>query len=251
MATYRIHLAGIANARTLARPHPASRVCPVAAHVARGVALRSIGDNAQMTVTATIDPTSDEALMRAYALGNARAFETLYDRHEKPLWRFVLRSVRDASVADDVAQEIWLAVARSADQYVATAKFRTWLFTMARNRIIDLARTRKSVESLDEEDDDGESFLSSLTADSRLGPVRQLESKQAAYELIEAIEALPSDQREAFLLQAEADMSVEEIAAATHVSFETAKSRLRYARNRLRSILQLSTENSQSTGVRA
>ncbi len=189
--------------------------------------------------------------MRAYAMGNARAFETLYDRHEKPLWRFVLRSVRDADLADDVAQEIWLAVARSAEQYVASAKFRTWLFTMARNRVIDLARTRKNFQSLDEDTEDGESYGSALAADSRLGPVRQLESKQSAHELIAAIEALPSDQREAFLLQAEAEMSVEEIAEATQVSFETAKSRLRYARNRLRSLLQGDSETPPSTGVRA
>lgn len=246
MDTYLIRHGGIAS-------DVVRLVCtrPVAATAARGVALRAIGDNLRMTVAATIDPTSDEALMRAYALGNARAFETLYDRHEKPLWRFVLRSVRDASVADDVAQEIWLAVARSADQYVASAKFRTWLFTMARNRVIDLARTKKQTQSLDEQSEDGESFMSSLAADSRLGPVRQLESKQAAHELIEAIEALPNDQREAFLLQAEADMSVEEIATATNVSFETAKSRLRYARNRLRSLLQVGPDNPPSTGVRA
>jgi RNA polymerase sigma factor (sigma-70 family) len=194
-------------------------------------------DNRAMTSEVPETEASDETLMTRFANGDARAFETLYDRHEKPVWRFILRSVRDPSIADDVAQELWFAVARSAHAYVATAKFRTWLFTMARNRVIDLSRTTKAHQSIDEEDDDGEPMFSELAAESRLGPLRQLESKDSARELLAAVEQLPADQREAFLLQAEGEMSVEEIAAATKVSFETAKSRLRYARAKLKSLL--------------
>jgi RNA polymerase sigma factor (sigma-70 family) len=201
------------------------------------------------------DEASDEALMQRFAAGEARAFETLYDRHEKPVWRFVLRSVREPAIADDVTQELWFAVARSATTYQASAKFRTWLFTMARNRVIDLSRTAKHHVSIDEEREDGEAMFSELAADSRLGPLRQLESRDTARQLIEAVEALPEDQREAFLLQAEGDMSVEEIAAATHVSFETAKSRLRYARAKLKTLLSPNTAPNESnvmmTEVRA
>jgi RNA polymerase sigma factor (sigma-70 family) len=194
---------------------------------------------------------SDETLMRRFANGEARAFETLYDRHEKPVWRFILRSVREAAIADDVAQELWFAVARNAQTYVATAKFRTWLFTMARNRVIDLSRTTKVHASIDQEGDDGEPMYAELAADSRLGPLRQLESKDSARQLLDAVETLPLDQREAFLLQAEGDMSVEEIASATNVSFETAKSRLRYARTKLKSLLSLDTEVADVSGVKA
>jgi RNA polymerase sigma factor (sigma-70 family) len=207
--------------------------------LARGFEFLSRSDNRKMTDAAskTLIDESDEALMHRFAKGDARAFEVLYDRHEKPVWRFVLRSVREPAIADDVTQELWFAVARSAATYEASAKFRTWLFTMARNRVIDLSRTAKSHQSIDEDNEDGESMFSELAADSRLGPLRQLESKDAAYKLLEAVEQLPIDQREAFLLQAEGDMSVEEIAAATKVSFETAKSRLRYARTKLKSLL--------------
>jgi RNA polymerase sigma factor (sigma-70 family) len=191
---------------------------------------------------------NDQALMRQFADGNARAFEILYDRHEKPLWRFVLRSVHEPAIADDISQEVWFAVARSASTYQASAKFRTWLFTMARNRVIDWSRGKRNVQSIDEEGDNGEPAFAELAADSRLGPLRQLESKSLARELIEAVEALPADQREAFLLQAEADMSVEEIAQATQVSFETAKSRLRYARAKLKSLLAI---NEPTAEVRA
>lgn len=188
--------------------------------------------------TPTINPhASDEALMLAFAQGDAAAFETLYDRHERGVWRFVLRSVRQHEVADDLTQELWFAVARSAARYTPTAKFKTWLFTMARNRIIDLSRTQKHHASIDEENDEGQSMFSDLAADSRLGPLRQVSSREEVSALLQAVEALPSDQREAFLLQAEADMSVEDIAAATGVSFETAKSRLRYARTKLKSLL--------------
>ncbi len=191
----------------------------------------------QPTADATNEQPADEALMLAFAKGDAVAFETLYDRHERGVWRFVFRCVKHQDVADDVSQELWFAVARSATSYVPSAKFKTWLFTMARNRVIDLSRTAKHHASIDEENDEGQSMLSDLAADSRLGPLRQVSSREQASALLRAIEALPADQREAFLLQAEGDMSVEEIAATTGVSFETAKSRLRYARNKLKLLL--------------
>jgi RNA polymerase sigma factor (sigma-70 family) len=217
------------------------------AHVAMGLlfcwrSLRSDNRRMQDTDAAAADQDiddADEALMRRFAAGDARAFERLYDRHEKPVWRFVLRSVREPAIADDVTQELWFAVARNAATYQPNAKFRTWIFTMARNRVIDLARTKRNTVSIDEDIENGEgaSMFAELAADSRLGPLRQLESKDTARQLLEAVEMLPPDQRETFLLQAEADMSVEQIAEATHVSFETAKSRLRYARAKLKALL--------------
>ena len=165
------------------------------------------------------------------------AFEQLYDRHEKGVWRFVFRSVQNSAVTDDLVQELWFSVTRSAASYQPTAKFKTWLFTMARNRVIDHVRTAKNHASIDAENEEGESMFSDLAAESRLGPMRQVSSREQAKALLDAIEQLPTDQREAFLLQAEGDMSVEEIAAAIGVTFETAKSRLRYARNKLKTLL--------------
>ncbi len=185
----------------------------------------------------TDSDNSDEALMLAFARGNMNAFEQLYDRHQTGVWRFVLRSVQNPAVADDLVQELWFAVARTAASYEPTARFKTWLFTMARNRVIDHSRTTKHHASIDAENDDGESMFSDLAAESRLGPLRQVSSREQAKALLAAIEQLPADQREAFLLQAEGDMSVDDIAAATGVSFETAKSRLRYARNKLKELL--------------
>ena len=166
-----------------------------------------------------------------------KAFEQLYDRHETSVWRFVFRSVQNNALTDDLVQEVWFSVTRSALSYEPTAKFKTWLFTMARNRVIDHVRTAKNHASIDAENEEGESMFSDLAAESRLGPLRQVSSREQAKALLDAIEQLPEDQREAFLLQAEGDMSVEEIAAAIGVTFETAKSRLRYARNKLKTLL--------------
>ena len=184
---------------------------------------------------------TDESLMLRFAAGNLQAFNLLYDRHEMGVWRYVFRSVRVQAVADDLLQDVWFALARQAPHYQPTAKFKTWLFTMAHNRLVDYFRTAKRHISLDSDDDaDSESvaLVQTLAANSGFGPLRRLESKEQAQALLDAIEQLPFAQREAFMLQAEAGMDVQDIATTTGVSFETAKSRLRYARSRLRELLQ-------------
>lgn len=182
---------------------------------------------------------SDESLMLRYAGGDIAAFDLLYGRHELAVWRYVFRSVRVQAVADDLLQDVWFAVARSAPTYTVTARFKTWLFTMAHHRLVDYFRTAKNHASLDDSASEEEGCLAdTLAADSGFGPVRQLQSREQAAALMTAVEQLPPEQREAFLLQAEADLSVQDIASATGVSFETAKSRLRYARRSLRLQLQ-------------
>lgn len=187
---------------------------------------------------------ADETLMLRYAQGEIAAFDMLYSRHNVCVWRYVFRSVRVQAVADDLLQDVWFAVARQASSYVPTARFKTWLFTMAHHRMVDYFRTHKNHVSLDmgTEGDTSDSgpppLVNTLAADSGFGPVRQLESREQARALLDAIDQLPQVQREAFLLQAEAGMNVEAIAATCGVSFETAKSRLRYARSSLRQHLQ-------------
>ena len=184
----------------------------------------------------TVEPT-DHMLMQHYASGQVAAFDTLYTRHALGVWRYIFRSVRDPAVADDLLQDVWFSVARQAVHYQNTARFKTWLFTLAHNRKIDYFRSVKNHASLDEERSGDLALGDTLAADSGFGPVRQLQSREQGAALIAAIEQLPGVQRDAFLLQAEGDMSVEEIANACGVSFETAKSRLRYARSRLRELL--------------
>lgn len=185
---------------------------------------------------------TDATLMQRYARGDVGAFDTLYGRHALAVWRFVFRSVKVQAVADDLLQDVWFAVARHAGRYEARARFRTWLFTLAHHRLVDHLRTARHHASLDaaggDDDDDERSLADTLMADSGFGPLRQLQSREQAAALIAAVERLPEEQRQAFLLQAEGDLSVQEIAEATGVNFETAKSRLRYARASLRQHLQ-------------
>lgn len=184
------------------------------------------------------DHPSDGDLMQAYAAGDARAFETLYDRHALPVWRFVQRSVQDSALADEVAQDVWFSVVRQAARYEPRARFRTWLFTMAHHRMVDHWRRHKPHTSLDAQTEDGATLADMLAAESGFGPERQLDSREQAQALLDALAALPAVQREAFLLQAEGGFSLNEIATATGVSIETAKSRLRYARAKLRDTLE-------------
>jgi RNA polymerase sigma factor (sigma-70 family) len=183
---------------------------------------------------------TDENLMVRFGRGEAAAFEFLYRRHELRVFRFLRRNVRNEAAANDLMQEVWFAVVRGAANYQPTAKFTTWLFTIAHNRTVDMIRANHRLQSLDAGDDadsEASSLLERLAESAKLEPLAQVQSQDEAAALLSAVAQLPAEQRSAFLLQAEGDLSVEEIAHATGSSFETVKSRLRYARAKLRQLL--------------
>lgn len=167
--------------------------------------------------------------MLAYRQGDAGAFETLYARHKGPLYRYVLRSIRERGLAEELYQEIWMRVIEARGRYTVQAKFTTWLYTVAHNRLADHWRRRGlQLVELDGHD------APASPADE---PARRAEARESLARLAAALEALPAAQREAFLLHEEAGMSVAEIAAATGAGEEAAKSRLRYALAKLREAL--------------
>jgi RNA polymerase sigma factor (sigma-70 family) len=183
---------------------------------------------------------TDENLMVRFGRGEAAAFEFLYRRHELRVFRYLQRNVRNEATANDLMQEVWFAVVRGAANYQPTAKFTTWLFTIAHNRTVDMIRANHRLQSLDAGDDadpEASSLLERLAESAKLEPLAQVQSRDEAAALLNAVAQLPAEQRSAFLLQAEGDLSVEEIAHATGSSFETVKSRLRYARAKLRQLL--------------
>ena len=151
-------------------------------------------------------------------------------------FRYLYRNVGNHAAANDLMQDVWFAVARSAERYRPSAKFSTWLFTLAHNRMIDTLRARRPSQSLDSGEETN--VAETLMANERHEPFAEVQSQEEAAALLDAVSALPRQQREAFLLQAEGDLSVEEIASATGTSFETVKSRLRYARTKLRQLLR-------------
>jgi RNA polymerase sigma factor (sigma-70 family) len=180
---------------------------------------------------------SDEALIARYAGGEVAAFETLYRRHELAVWRYLQRNVRDQAIADELLQEVWFAVARDASRYTASSRFTSWLFTIAHHRMIDFVRRRRQHASLDVMLDDGVA-VPAFATDPSTSPSARAVTRDEAQAIARALALLPAEQREVFLLQAEADLSVEEIAAVTASSFETTKSRLRYAKTKLRELLK-------------
>jgi RNA polymerase sigma-70 factor (ECF subfamily) len=183
----------------------------------------------------------DEQLMLAYREGDAGAFEQLYRRHRGGLYRFVLRSIRDRALAEELYQEIWMRVIEARGRYEVPApgagqpaKFATWLYTIARHRLVDHWRKRGlQLVSLDEE----EMAQAEPAAGADYEPQQLLQAKQSHARFARALEALPLVQREAFLLHQEAGMSVAEIAQATGAGEEAAKSRLRYALSKLKEAL--------------
>jgi RNA polymerase sigma factor (sigma-70 family) len=186
----------------------------------------------------TVTGESDENLIERYGRGDAAAFETLYRRHEMRIWRYLQRNVDNRATADELMQEVWFAVARDAQRYEPSARFTTWLFTIAHNRMIDSIRKSRRQTSLETLGYEAEPVVQQLTADPCAGPFAAAVAQQQAGGLARAFEQLPAEQREAFLLQIEGDLSVEEIASITDSSFETTKSRLRYARTKLRELLK-------------
>lgn len=180
----------------------------------------------------------DEALIARYAAGDVGAFEVLYERHEQPLWRFLLRLVRDPAAAEELMQEAWFAVAREAPRFRPEGRFAPWLYAIARNRVIDRHRSARPLQSLDAGEGDGESLLGRIADERSPSPLQQSEQMDQGRAIVAALGRLPQEQREAFLLQVEGGLSVEEIAMATGTTFETAKSRLRYARDKLKALLR-------------
>jgi RNA polymerase sigma-70 factor (ECF subfamily) len=175
---------------------------------------------------------SDEELMLAYAGGDAGAFERLYAKHKGPLFRYVLRSVKGRGEAEELFQEIWIKVIEARARYAPRAKFTTWLYTVAHNRLVDHWRSRGL--ALVASSDDEEAGVPEPAAAPSAEPHRIAEAQEALERLSAAIAALPLAQREAFLLHFEGDLTAAEIAAATGTNEEAAKSRLRYAMGKLR-----------------
>ena len=177
--------------------------------------------------------SSDEELMERYRDGDAGAFDLLYGRHRAGVFRYMLRQCGNRSVAEELYQEVWMNLIRARATYAVAAKFTTYLYRLAHNRLIDHYRSQAGRVPLSFEDDDGPA-MNEISDGGRTDPALGADQRQQAGRLLQLIDELPEAQREAFLLQQESDMSVEEIAQATGVSRETAKSRLRYALAKLR-----------------
>ena len=185
---------------------------------------------------------TDETLMRAYGLGDARAFEALYARHKGATYRYFLRQMgSDSSTADELHQDLWLRVIGARERYQAQAKFSTWLYTLARHRLVDHWRSRHGItlESLEDDEILTQTEASAVASrDDSDDPLHASIDAETRRRLVAALTDVPPLQRDAFLLHIEGGLSLDEIASLTASSGETVKSRLRYAYRRLRQRLE-------------
>jgi len=181
------------------------------------------------------DAGDDADLLRAHGAGDPHAFARLYDRYDRACFHLIRRLLGSAyaDAAEDLHQETWIAVSRNGASFdPAKASFAAWLFTIARNKTFDHFR-RQRVAILTTEP--GEA--AAMVLDPQPSPLEQVQSRERAEEIVAAVEALPPEQRGAFIMFAGGGLSLEEIAEVTGVAVETAKSRLRYARAKLRQSL--------------
>jgi RNA polymerase sigma-70 factor (ECF subfamily) len=181
--------------------------------------------------------TSDEELMERYRDGDAGAFDTLYGRHKGGVFRYLARQCASRGVAEELFQDVWMNLVRAREGYTVQAKFTTYLYRLAHNRLIDHYRSQSGKAAASFDDVDGP-VIEDVAAARNHDPAVSADLRQQAQRMLQLIESLPAAQREAFLLQQESDMSIEEIAQATGVTRETAKSRLRYAIAKLREGMQ-------------
>jgi RNA polymerase sigma-70 factor (ECF subfamily) len=178
--------------------------------------------------------TSDEDLMQAYVAGDVVAFDALYARHRGGLYRYLLRQCRHGGIADELFQDVWTNLIRARASYAPTAKFTTWLYRLAHNRLIDHYRASGHLKLVSADDEAHAEAVAAFPGSPAEEPLARAENRELAERLRAAVAALPPAQREAFLLQQEGGLSLSEIAALTGAGTETVKSRLRYGVAKLR-----------------
>lgn len=180
--------------------------------------------------------TSDEDLMQRFQEGDAAAFETLFMRYKTQIFAFLLRQCGDRETASDLSQEVFTRLIRSARSFQYQSKFSTWIYTIARNAAVDNARRarHRAHASLEDTHNPDSMRLGDRLAHNGPTPDRSAVAERLRGELAAAIETLPAEQREVFLLREYHGMPFQEISAVVGAKVGTVKSRMRYALEALR-----------------
>jgi RNA polymerase sigma-70 factor (ECF subfamily) len=192
------------------------------------------------------DQPTDETLMVRYQRGDRQAFTVLVRRHQSALFNFAVRQIAVPSAAEEVVQEAFVRVVQNAAEFKHEARFTTWIYTIVRNLCIDHLRKRalRRHPSLDAPsagkgggDDASGPSLGERTEDPRASVEREATGRELAVKIAAAVQALPDDQREVFLLREGSNLPFKDIASITGVPENTVKSRMRYALERLQQAL--------------
>jgi RNA polymerase sigma-70 factor (ECF subfamily) len=188
-----------------------------------------------------VQPDPDAALMLRAKRGDRAAFAELVEKYKQPVMNFVFRSLRDEIEAEDLAQNVFLQVFKSRARYRQTAKFSTWLFTIARNLCLNeiRRRSRHPAESIEEEHAEHEDQPHRQYEDkSQMAPPEQLLQGELARKIEEALAGLPENQRTAILLCRQDELSYEEIAEILDCSLSATKSLIHRGRETLKEKLK-------------
>jgi RNA polymerase sigma-70 factor (ECF subfamily) len=189
---------------------------------------------------------SDESLMLAYQRGDSSALDSLYLRHKDSLFSFLYRNCQESAVVEELAHDAWTSIIRSVAAYKPTAKFRTYLFSVAHNKLVDHWRRQKNKgASVGIDEIDPQKFRGHESANDEPGPELNLIRREQEEILHAALALLPVEQRDAFLLREEG-FTQEQIADIVGVGKETVKSRLRYAATHLRTVVENSLRNTEA-----
>ncbi|HMR76068.1 MAG TPA: RNA polymerase sigma factor [Polyangiaceae bacterium] len=186
---------------------------------------------------------TDEMLMVRYQRGDRDAFAEIVQRYKRPIYNFVYRQVRNPETAEDVTQDAFLRVVQNAGEFKHEARFSTWLYTIARNLCVDHLRKAKHRRhpSLDQPaggQSEGRPLGESMPDPHHSSSVERTASgNQMRDHIVAAVDALPDDQREVFLLREVGNLPFKEIAEVVGVGENTVKSRMRYALERLKQAL--------------
>jgi RNA polymerase sigma factor (sigma-70 family) len=165
--------------------------------------------------------------MRAYARGDAAAFDALYRRHKDPLYRYLLRGTASPDLAAELFQDVWKNLIQARERWRPDAPFGAWLYKLAHNRLMDHFRAQRPSQEVPED----------LPAPESERPDHTFARRAEAQRLLDALAALPPEQREVIVLREERDLTLEQIADVQGVGRETVKSRLRYALAKLREVI--------------
>ena len=164
---------------------------------------------------------------------DTQAFEQLYARHKDAIYRYFLRHLSNENTCQELVQDLWMKIINSKENYRVSAKFKTWIYTLAHNRLVDwYRRNNLETKAFDVSSEEG------IDGTICWNPEDELQTIRLSKGLKKAISNLPFEQREVFLLHQEALLSLPQIAEMLQVGIEKIKSRYRYAINKLRTSLE-------------
>ncbi len=181
---------------------------------------------------------NDQDLVQAYIKGDQSAIETLINRHRHKVFTYILLTIKNQPLAEDLFQETFIKVVQSlrGGKYKDNGRFLSWVIRIAHNLIIDHFRKEKQMNSVSNDDTEVDLFNSKKLSDQNIEEI--IVNRQIRSELRSLINELPADQREVVLLRHYGELSFKEIADQTGVSINTALGRMRYALINLRKFIK-------------